>query len=85
MTPTQQALKGFKPGSKFILIGEDDIDDEEFLNEIFNSVDDSFSLVFINNGKEMLNYLQELEKPLPCLILLDYNMPILNGCEILLE
>ena len=70
-------------GSNFILIGEDDIDDEELLKELFASVDSSFSLNFISNGQQVLTYLQNLKGHLPCLIILDYNMPALNGAEIL--
>jgi len=68
---------------RFILIGEDDKDDEDLLKEIFNSVNDSFSIVFISNGQQVLTYLQNLREHLPCLILLDYNMPVLNGADIL--
>ena len=70
--------------SKFILIGEDDIDDQEFLKETFGVVDDSFNVEFSNNGNNMINDLQKLEDNLlPCLIVMDYNMPGLNGAEIL--
>jgi CheY-like chemotaxis protein len=72
--------------SKSILLGEDDIDDEEFLKEIFSSVDNSFSLTFIRNGKKVIDYLDGLANDqLPCLIILDYNMPALTGAEILGE
>jgi CheY-like chemotaxis protein len=71
---------------KYILLGEDDIDDEELLREVFARTDPSFSLEFVNNGKDVLTRLLELEKQsMPCLIVLDYNMPTLTGAEILQE
>ena len=70
--------------SKFILLGEDDIDDEELLKELFSSVDNSFELTFINNGRRIIEYLDALpDNELPCLLILDYNMPELNGADIL--
>lgn len=76
--------QNIKTVSKFILIGEDDIDDKEILEEIFESIDPSIELQFINNGEKVVNYLEVVEiKELPCLIILDYNMPDLNGAEIL--
>jgi CheY-like chemotaxis protein len=70
--------------SKFILFGEDDIDDEELLKELFSSVDCSFELTFINNGRQLIEHLDTLQNDqLPCLLILDYNMPELNGAEIL--
>lgn len=71
---------------KFILCGEDDKDDEELLNEIFSGVDGSFRLTFVNNGRKLVATLNELpDNGLPCLLVLDYNMPELNGAEILHE
>jgi CheY-like chemotaxis protein len=82
MRPQESTSPGPISESKprFILIGEDD---EDLLKEIFNSVNDSFSIVFISNGQQVLTYLQNLREHLPCLILLDYNMPVLNGADIL--
>ena len=72
--------------AKFILCGEDDKDDEDLLNEIFSTVDGSFSLFFVNNGRKLVSTLDQLpDDKLPCLLVLDYNMPELNGAEILKE
>ena len=40
---------------------------------------------FIKNGQEALNYLNDIsdDTRLPCLIVLDLNMPILNGTQTL--
>ena len=72
--------------SKFILLGEDDADDQEMLKEVFTSIDISFVLFFVNNGGEILSALGKLnDDQMPCLIVLDYNMPGLNGADILRE
>ena len=77
-------IENIKSANKFILIAEDDIDDKEILEEIFESIDPSIQLQFINNGEKLVNYLELVEKEeLPCLIILDYNMPDLNGAQIL--
>jgi CheY-like chemotaxis protein len=66
------------------LLGEDDPDDEELLSETFRRVDPSFSQVFINNGRKFIEYLDSVDPAnSPCLIVLDYNMPEMNGEEIL--
>lgn len=72
------------PTAKMVLIGEDDIDDEEILEEVVESIDASIHIQFMNNGQKMIEFLEEIkDEELPCLIILDYNMPGLNGAEIL--
>jgi CheY-like chemotaxis protein len=71
--------------SRFILFGEDDIDDEEFLRDTFAKVDDSFTLLFVNTGQKVIPTLEKMHGDLPCLIVLDYNMPGLTAAEILKE
>ena len=72
--------------SNFILLGEDDADDQEMLKDVFTSIDAAFVLFFVNNGNEILSALEKLkDDQLPCLIVLDYNMPGLNGADILRE
>jgi CheY-like chemotaxis protein len=70
--------------SRQILLGEDDIDDQEILQEVFSSIDNSLDLKFFNNGRQVIQHLEVIdEHEMPCLIVLDFNMPELNGAEIL--
>ncbi len=83
--PQKITLEGTLP-SKFILLGEDDPDDQEMLTDVFSSIDKSFILFFVNSGKEVISALEKLGYDhMPCLIVLDYNMPGLNGADILKE
>ncbi len=69
---------------KFILLGEDDIDDEDLLKEIFSDIDNTLGLRFINTGRKVISALEAMSSDdLPSLIVLDYNMPELTGAEIL--
>lgn len=78
-------LEGSLP-QQFILLGEDDPDDQEMLKDVFATIDNSFILFFVNSGKEVLSALEKLhDDQMPCLIVLDYNMPGLNGADILRE
>lgn len=68
-----------------ILIAEDDDDDKEFLMIAFHKVTDRHKVHVAANGQEALEYLSGIsdEKELPCLIVLDLNMPVLNGLQTL--
>ena len=61
--------------SKFILFGEDDKDDEDFLKEVFFDIDNSFFLHFVNNGSKLVSFLNQVPVDrLPRLLVLDNNM-----------
>ena len=82
----QKIITGEELPSKFILLGEDDADDQEMLKEVFASIDATFILFFVNNGNEILSVLEKLrDDQMPCLVVLDYNMPGLSGADILRE
>lgn len=84
LTPPDQKAIAPDLYPKFILLGEDDIDDEDLLKEIFSDIDSTIALQFINTGRKVLSTLEAMSSHhLPSLIVLDYNMPELNGAEIL--
>ena len=63
-----------------ILLAEDDPDDQELIRIAFSEVEGNYQLQVVNDGKEALEYLKAAAQ-LPCLIVLDYNMPELNGAQ----
>ena len=64
-----------------ILCVDDDEDDLFFIREIISSQQHSFDIAEAKNGWEALNYLEfTLAKNLlPCLIIMDMNMPKMDG------
>lgn len=68
-----------------LLYAEDDMDDFESLEDAVGQLTDKFQLVHARNGTEVVSLLQnELSENLPCLIILDLNMPVMDGKETLL-
>lgn len=69
---------------KFFLYAEDDADDKAWISEACKAVHAHLSIYFVQNGKEALDYLQTLPQTnLPSLIILDLNMPKLDGRQTL--
>ena len=65
-----------------ILVAEDDPDDQEFLKEALLRIDPSIRLLSFYTGNSFLNQLEGMD-PAPDMIILDYNIPELNGAELL--
>lgn len=69
---------------KFILIADDDEEDLELLSEVILQLDKNTKLHMVNNGSMVMEFLAKAEATeLPSLIVLDYNMPNMNGAEVL--
>ncbi len=67
-----------------IFVAEDDPDDCEILKEAFRDVIQETRFQFFENGQKLLNHLRTLDQKLfPAFILLDLNMPVMNGFEVL--
>jgi CheY-like chemotaxis protein len=78
--------------SVLILIADDDEDDRMFTKEAFEENHLLNEIRFVNDGVELLDYLKRREKyanpadsPRPGMILLDLNMPKMDGREALKE
>lgn len=70
---------------KIVLYADDDIDDLQLIREAFSLYSDVVELVTVSDGLEAVTYLNEipLHQPGPCLIILDINMPLMDGKEAL--
>lgn len=67
-----------------VLLAEDDQDDKELIMLAFKKLPSKYILHIADNGQEALDYLQKLSnQKLPCLIVLDLNMPVLDGYQTL--
>ena len=64
-----------------IIIIEDDIDDQDILRMVFESLDVKNEVLFYGDGIKALEYLNSTDVE-PFIIFSDINMPILNGMEL---
>ena len=69
---------------------DDDPDDQLLVTDALEEARLGNPIDFTNNGKELLQYLNRegkyshlIDQPLPGLILLDLNMPVMDGREVL--
>lgn len=70
-----------------VLYADDDLDDIGFVESAFYESSTNIELITANDGEgalEILNSLTQFD-PDPCLIILDVNMPRMNGKETLLR
>ena len=68
-----------------ILYVDDDLDDLHLISDAFQKYTDNLTVVHAGDGVEGLKVLQTMheEGSLPCLVIVDINMPIMNGKQML--
>ena len=74
------------PDRNFIVYVDDDEDDLDFVSTSLSRYKATLDVLLFEGGKAGYRFLLELEKTRqkPCLIILDINMPVMSGKELLL-
>jgi CheY-like chemotaxis protein len=72
-----------KTSTKPILLVEDDTVDAMTVKRALKEINVVNPLVRHENGEEAIEYLRDAGNEKPCIILLDLNMPVMNGIEFL--
>jgi CheY-like chemotaxis protein len=68
----------------FVLYADDDVDDKDWVSEACKALNCSLDMKFVDNGRQVFDYLSKTaESHLPALIVLDLNMPELDGRQTL--
>ena len=63
-----------------IFWADDDPDDLQVMKEVMKTFEHNFDIVDFPNGRELLRMLHAIpQSSYPCLIILDINMPVLDG------
>jgi len=72
---------------KTILYVDDDPDDTELFSEVVKTYHPEYHVLGANNGFEAIKQLHKGKSShrLPCLIVMDINMPIFNGKDAMLQ
>ena len=68
---------------KPILLVEDDNVDVMTVKRALKDIKVTNGLTHVTNGEEALEYLRGQDSKMPCIVLLDLNMPKMNGIEFL--
>ena len=68
---------------RLLVCAEDDPDDYHLFCKTASLLDNSLEIIHADNGKILLQKMEQLSK-IPCLIILDMNMPIMDGKQTLI-
>ena len=72
--------------SRYVIFADDDADDLELITGFFKQFNRDINVLEFKDGKEVLRFLDDfaLNASTPMLIILDINMPRMNGKETLM-
>ena len=72
-------------GMPLVLYAEDDIDDATYITKVFADKKANVNLIIVSNGSDAVDYLKQLGDQKVSLIILDINMPKMDGREALVR
>ncbi|MBA2330533.1 MAG: response regulator [Flavisolibacter sp.] len=72
-----------KTAKPYILYAEDDLDDYEALRGALEHETDEYDLHWVKNGEELVSFFENGEVEPPSLIVIDLNMPLMDGKQTL--
>jgi CheY-like chemotaxis protein len=75
--------KLFLNSSFYIIVVDDDEEDRYLLKQVLEENSFPFSSLYLGDGTELIDFLESTEV-LPLLIVLDINMPVMNGFDALM-
>jgi CheY-like chemotaxis protein len=77
-------MKEMDISSRLVLYADDDTDDLFFVRDAFSAYPEIELKTFLDGG-QILTYIERLKSSdkFPCLVILDINMPVVNGKEVL--
>lgn len=87
MQQANQIMTKYLAPKNTVVYADDDPDDVELVDDAFKQFANNVELVSFSDGGQALSYLRGLTDldPVPCLVILDVNMPVLNGKETLVR
>ena len=68
-----------------IILADDDEDDRLFFKEAFEEIKIKTNIKIVNDGVELMDYLNQQGNQIPHMLFLDLNMPRKTGIDCLLE
>ena len=69
----------------YILLADDDADDRLFFKEAMEEINPDTLVSFVNDGSQLIYFLNQPGIRLPRILFLDLNMPVKNGMDCLKE